>query len=77
MECYEDVHSGAELRSVTDAVARFNKYPMEKIDQTEMWCVSPLPPPPASPPPEAVTRAPMGPPDRARPTRRCIDSASP
>jgi ketol-acid reductoisomerase len=26
MECYEDVHSGAELRSVTDAVARFDKY---------------------------------------------------
>jgi len=39
MECYEDVHSGAELRSVTDAVARFDKYPMEKIDQTEMWVV--------------------------------------
>eukprot|EP00959_Pyramimonas_sp_CCMP1952_P127186 2660519-Pyramimonas_sp.AAC.1 len=40
MECYEDVHSGAELRSVTDAVARFDRYPMEKIDQTEMWCVA-------------------------------------
>jgi len=39
MECYEDVHSGAELRSVTDAVARFDKFPMLKIDQTEMWVV--------------------------------------
>jgi ketol-acid reductoisomerase len=39
MECYEDVQSGAELRSVTDAVARFDVYPMQKIDQTDMWKV--------------------------------------
>jgi len=39
MECYEDVQSGAELRSVTDAVSRFDKYPMKKIDGTEMWQV--------------------------------------
>jgi len=39
MECYEDVYSGAELRSVTDAVSRFDKYPMGKIDGTEMWKV--------------------------------------
>jgi ketol-acid reductoisomerase len=39
MECYEDVYSGAELRSVTDAVNRFDKYPMGKIDGTEMWKV--------------------------------------
>lgn len=40
MECYEDVQSGAELRSVTDAVSRFDVYPMKKIDGTEMWKVS-------------------------------------
>jgi len=39
MECYEDVQSGAELRSVTDAVSRFDVYPMKKIDGTEMWKV--------------------------------------
>jgi len=39
MECYEDVQHGAELKSVTDAVARFDKFPMGKIDGTEMWTV--------------------------------------
>merc|ERR1712070_101644 len=38
-ECYEDVQSGAEIQSVTDAVARFDKFPMQNIEGTRMWAV--------------------------------------
>jgi ketol-acid reductoisomerase len=39
MEIYMDVASGAEIRSVINADARFQRYPMGKIDGTEMWTV--------------------------------------
>lgn len=31
--------SGNEIRSVVQAVQRFDRYPMGKIDQTHMWQV--------------------------------------
>ncbi len=37
MEIYYEVASGNELSSVVEANKRFNKYPMGKIDGTEMW----------------------------------------
>jgi len=39
MECYEDVASGREIGSVIDHSARFNRYPMAKIDNTHTWKV--------------------------------------
>ncbi|HRV91397.1 MAG TPA: ketol-acid reductoisomerase [Anaerolineae bacterium] len=39
MEIYYEVASGNELRSVIDASERFARYPMGKIDGTEMWRV--------------------------------------
>lgn len=39
LECYEDVHSGNELKSVCLAVDRFDRFPMKKIDGTHMWKV--------------------------------------
>jgi hypothetical protein len=39
MEIYEDVASGNEIRSVVQAGARFDRFPMGKIDQTYMWKV--------------------------------------
>lgn len=39
MEIYEDVASGNEIRSVVQAGARFDRFPMGKIDQTHMWKV--------------------------------------
>ncbi|KAK9826369.1 hypothetical protein WJX81_003435 [Elliptochloris bilobata] len=36
-EIYDDVASGNEIRSVVQAVERFDRYPMGKIDQTYMW----------------------------------------
>lgn len=39
MEIYEDVASGNEIRSVIQAVERFDRFPMGKIDQTRMWKV--------------------------------------
>jgi ketol-acid reductoisomerase len=41
-EIYEDVASGNEIRSVIMANARFKRYPMGKIDGTEMWKVGEL-----------------------------------
>ena len=38
-EIYDDVASGNEIRSVVQAVERFERYPMGKIDQTYMWKV--------------------------------------
>merc|ERR1712100_350815 len=38
-ECYEEVQSTNEIKSVCMAVERFNKFPMGKIDGTEMWKV--------------------------------------
>ncbi len=38
-EIYEDVASGNEIRSVVQAVERFDRFPMGKIDQTYMWKV--------------------------------------
>ncbi|EFJ48783.1 hypothetical protein VOLCADRAFT_74529 [Volvox carteri f. nagariensis] len=38
-EIYEDVASGNEIRSVVQAVSRFDRFPMGKIDQTYMWKV--------------------------------------
>ena len=43
MECYEDVASGNEIRSVVQAVSRFDRFPMGKIDQTYMWKVGGTP----------------------------------
>jgi len=37
MECYEDVASGNEIRSVVQAGSRFDRFPMGKIDGTYMW----------------------------------------
>lgn len=39
MEIYYEVSSGKELASVIAANARFKRYPMGKIDGTEMWQV--------------------------------------
>jgi ketol-acid reductoisomerase len=39
MEIYEDVASGNEIRSVVGANQRLKRYPMGKIDGTEMWQV--------------------------------------
>jgi len=38
-EIYEDVASGNEIRSVVQAGARFDRFPMGKIDGTYMWQV--------------------------------------
>ncbi|WP_126578283.1 ketol-acid reductoisomerase [Tengunoibacter tsumagoiensis] len=38
-EIYQDVASGNEIRSVIDANKRHQRYPMGKIDGTEMWQV--------------------------------------
>ncbi len=39
LEIYEEVASGNEIRSVIAANQRFDRYPMGKIDGTEMWQV--------------------------------------
>jgi ketol-acid reductoisomerase len=39
MEIYEEVASGNEIRSVVAANKRHERYPMGKIDGTEMWQV--------------------------------------
>ena len=39
MEIYDEVASGNEIRSVVMAYERFKRYPMGKIDGTEMWQV--------------------------------------
>jgi len=39
MEIYEDVASGNEINSVVQAGARFDRFPMGKIDGTYMWKV--------------------------------------
>ncbi|MGO9604924.1 MAG: ketol-acid reductoisomerase [Candidatus Binataceae bacterium] len=39
MEIYDDVASGNEIRSVVGANQRMKRYPMGKIDGTEMWQV--------------------------------------
>jgi ketol-acid reductoisomerase len=39
MEIYNEVSSGNEIRSVIAANERFGRYPMGKIDGTEMWQV--------------------------------------
>lgn len=39
MELYQDVASGNEIRSVVEADKRHKRYPMGKIDGTEMWKV--------------------------------------
>ena len=38
-EIYDDVASGNEVRSVIQASQRFDRYPMGKIDTTDMWQV--------------------------------------
>lgn len=38
-EIYEDVACGNEINSVVNAVERFGRWPMGKIDQTHMWKV--------------------------------------
>jgi len=38
-EIYEDVACGNEIKSVVNAVQRFDRWPMGKIDQTHMWQV--------------------------------------
>ncbi len=38
-EIYDEVRSGNEIRSVVMAGDRHDRYPMGKIDQTEMWIV--------------------------------------
>jgi ketol-acid reductoisomerase len=38
-EIYDDVASGNEIRSVVQAVERFDRFPMGKIDGTHMWKV--------------------------------------
>ncbi|PSC69959.1 acetohydroxy acid isomeroreductase isoform B [Micractinium conductrix] len=38
-EIYEDVACGNEIKSVVNAVERFGRWPMGKIDQTHMWQV--------------------------------------
>jgi ketol-acid reductoisomerase len=39
LEIYDEIVSGNEIRSVIEAVARFKRYPMGKIDRTDMWKV--------------------------------------
>ncbi|GJD08502.1 Ketol-acid reductoisomerase, chloroplastic [Galdieria sulphuraria] len=39
IECYEDVESGNEIKSVLQACKRHHKIPMGKIDTTRMWQV--------------------------------------
>jgi ketol-acid reductoisomerase len=39
LEIYDEVAGGNEIRSVIDANKRFARYPMGKIDGTEMWQV--------------------------------------
>lgn len=39
LEIYDEVQSGNEIRSVVMANRRFSRYPMGKIDETEMWVV--------------------------------------
>jgi ketol-acid reductoisomerase len=39
MEIYYEIESGNEIRSVIEANRRFDKYPMGKIDGTDMWQV--------------------------------------
>ncbi|MDC0534991.1 ketol-acid reductoisomerase [Francisellaceae bacterium] len=39
IECYEDVQSGNEIRSVVMAGARHDRLPMGKIDGTPLWTV--------------------------------------
>jgi len=39
LECYEEVASGNEIRSVVMAGRRFSRFPMGKIDGTRMWKV--------------------------------------
>ncbi|KAF6004601.1 Bifunctional acetohydroxyacid reductoisomerase [Cyanidiococcus yangmingshanensis] len=39
IECYEDVESGNEIKSVIQAVRRHPRIPMGKIDTTHMWDV--------------------------------------
>jgi ketol-acid reductoisomerase len=39
MEIYDEVASGNEIRSVVEAANRHKRYPMGKIDGTEMWQV--------------------------------------
>jgi ketol-acid reductoisomerase len=39
LEIYGEIASGNEIRSVIDAVGRHKRYPMGKIDGTEMWKV--------------------------------------
>jgi len=38
-EIYEDVACGNEIKSVVNAVTRFDRFPMGQIDQTPMWQV--------------------------------------
>jgi ketol-acid reductoisomerase len=38
-ECYEDVACGNEIRSVCNATARFDRFPMGNIEGTQMWQV--------------------------------------
>jgi hypothetical protein len=38
-QIYEDVACGNEIKSVVNAVSRFDRWPMGKIDQTHMWKV--------------------------------------
>ncbi|KFM23718.1 Ketol-acid reductoisomerase, chloroplastic [Auxenochlorella protothecoides] len=38
-EIYDDVACGNEIKSVVNAVSRFDRYPMGKIDETHMWRV--------------------------------------
>ena len=49
-EIYEDVASGNEIKSVVQAGDRFDRFPMGKIDQTYLWKVHLVPPPPSSAP---------------------------
>jgi len=39
LEIYSEIVSGNEIRSVIDAASRHKRYPMGKIDGTEMWKV--------------------------------------
>ncbi len=41
-EIYDDVASGNEIRSVVQAVERFDRFPMGKIDQTYLWKARPV-----------------------------------
>lgn len=38
-ECYDDVASGNEIRSVVQATTRFDRFPMGNIEGTRMWQV--------------------------------------